>query len=212
MIRIVTAGRVRRLEQDADRARCRAREVQGQADAAWGRHVREVGDLAARAEEAEIDAGILREHVFELEAALKKSEGEAETLKERADRSEAAASESGVLFSHAVEELSAAQQELLLREIEIRRLREELRGMPVEGRTLMVLLHHGEPHTIYASREDAYADTATHGVPAGTRWVPSAERTTAACTWCLETFIYHPESRGFRRVHMPARKPVGGAA
>ncbi|WP_128381099.1 hypothetical protein [Streptomyces cavernae] len=71
MIRIVTSGRLARLHEDAEQARTRAREVQGQADAAWGRHVRETWELTARAETAESDAGILRDHVFELEAALK---------------------------------------------------------------------------------------------------------------------------------------------
>ena len=33
----------------------------------------------------------------------------------------------------------------------------------MEGETLTVLLHHGEPQAVYASREDAHADTATHG-------------------------------------------------
>ncbi|MER5716128.1 hypothetical protein [Streptomyces sp. NPDC002132] len=73
MIRIVTAGGLRRLREDAEQARARAREVQGQADAAFRGHVRTVWELTSRAEAAESDAGILREHVAEMEAALKRA-------------------------------------------------------------------------------------------------------------------------------------------
>ncbi|MBD0423492.1 hypothetical protein H0H10_30790 [Streptomyces sp. TRM S81-3] len=177
MIRIVTAGRMHRLEQAAEHARDRARDVQGQADAAWGRHVREVWELTARAE-----------------------------------RAEATTSEVGTLLARAVEEVSAAQQELLLKDIEIRRLREQLRRGPVEGDTLTVLMHYGEPHTVYASREDAYADTATHGVPAGTPWVPAGERPASASTWCIAAFIYDASCNGFRRAFTPAPKALGEAA
>ncbi|MER6334125.1 hypothetical protein ABT298_33425 [Streptomyces sp. NPDC001034] len=197
MIRIVTTGRLERLEQDADQARTRAREVQEQADAAWVRHVRELLDLTARAETAESDAAILREHVGESEAAL--------------ERAEATTTEVGVLLAGAMKELSVARQELLLKDIETRRLREELRG-ELEGRSLTVLLHHGEPHTIYASHEDAYADTATHGMPADHVWKPCDDRPASAFTWRCEAFIYNSVSNGFRRIHMPAPKQIEGAA
>jgi hypothetical protein len=130
---------------------------------------------------------------------------------DRAERAEATTAEVGALLARAMEELSAAQQELLLRDIEIRRLRQELEGESLEGRSLTVLLHYGEPHTVYASREDAYADTATHGAaPDG--WVPSGERPAAECKWRCEAFIYDAASNGFRRAHMPVPKPVEGAA
>ncbi|MEV5267218.1 hypothetical protein [Streptomyces werraensis] len=177
MIRIVTAGRMRRLEQAARQARDRARELQGQADAAWGRHVREAWELTARAE-----------------------------------RAEATTSEVSTLLARAVEELSAAQQELLLKDIEIRRLREELRSGPVEGDTLTVLLHYREPHTVYASREDAYADTTAHGVPTDHAWKPCGERPAAESTWRCEPFIYDAASNGFRRAYPPAPKALGEAA
>ncbi|MFE6409039.1 hypothetical protein ACFVOR_19170 [Streptomyces sp. NPDC057837] len=131
---------------------------------------------------------------------------------DRAERADATTTEVGALLARAVEELSAAQQELLLKDIEIRRLRETLSRRPREGETLTVLLHYGEPHTIYASREDAYADTATHGVPANAKWVPVRERPPAASKWCLEAFIYDAASNGFRRGYMPAPKSVGEAA
>ncbi|WP_367835819.1 hypothetical protein [Streptomyces rochei] len=177
MIRIVTVSRIARLEQDADHARERARDVQAQADAAWGRHVRELYAVT-----------------------------------DRAERSEAATSEVGAILALAMEELSAAQQELLLKDIELRRLREELQRGPVEGDTLAVLMHYGAPHTVYASREDAYADTATHGVPVGTPWVPAGERPSSASMWCIAAFIYDASCNGFRRAFTPAPKALGEAA
>ncbi|MFF5255621.1 hypothetical protein ACFY4K_26760 [Streptomyces leeuwenhoekii] len=133
-------------------------------------------------------------------------------VSDRAERAEATASEVGVLLARAVEELSAAQQELLLKDIEIRRLRAELEGASLEGRSLTVLLHYGEPHTIYASREDAYADTAAHGVDPGAVWVPAGERPAAESEWRCAAFIYDAACNGFRRAWMPAGKPVGEAA
>ncbi|WMD03217.1 hypothetical protein [Streptomyces sp. FXY-T5] len=177
MIRIVTASRLRRLERETGQARTRARDTQAQADAAWGRHVRELFAVTDRAERAEV-----------------------------------ATDEAGELLAGAVAELSAAQQELLLKDIEIRRLREELEGESMEGRSLTVLLHYGEPHTIYACREDAYADTATHGTSPTAVWVPAGERPASASMWRCEAFIYNAASNGFRRAHMPDRKPIEGAA
>ncbi|MFJ6684675.1 hypothetical protein [Streptomyces werraensis] len=177
MIRIVTAGRMARLEQEADHARDCAREVQAQADAAWGSHVRELYAVT-----------------------------------DRAERAEATTSEVGVLLSGALAELSDAQQELLRKDIEIRRLREVLDSGVLVGRSLTVLMHYGEPHTVYATREHALADTATHGVPAGTAWVPCDERPASASTWCIAAFIYDAECKGYRRAFMPSPEPVGGAA
>lgn len=127
---------------------------------------------------------------------------------DRAERAEATTDEVGVILARAMEELSAAQQELLLKDIEIRRLRQ---AGSMEGRTLTVLLHHGEPHTIYACRADAHADTATHGVPAD-GWRPAGEHPPAASEWRCEPFIYHPAANGFRRAYAPAARPVEGAA
>ncbi|WMD09766.1 hypothetical protein [Streptomyces sp. FXY-T5] len=133
------------------------------------------------------------------------------TATDRAERAEATTTEVSALLARALEELSAAQQELLLKDIEIRRLREELEGESMEGRTLTVLLHYGEPHTVYASREDAYADTATHGAdPEG--WVPAGERPASAAEWRCEAFIYNAASNGFRRAYKPDPKPIEGAA
>lgn len=170
----------------------------------------------ARLERLDADAGAAREYARQMSGAANEVFGrhvrELYAATDRAERAEAAASEVGELLAHAVEELSAAQQELLLKDIEIQRLREELEGESLEERALSVLLHYGEPHTIYASREDAYADTATHGVPAGTPWVPVRERPPSASEWRVEAFIYDAASNGFRRAFMPAPKPVGEAA
>ncbi|MFJ5017015.1 hypothetical protein [Streptomyces griseoluteus] len=143
---------------------------------------------------------------------LAQLEEDARTATDCAERAEAATTEVGVILAQAMRELSAAQQELLLKDIEIRRLREEQSRGPVEGETLTVLLHHGEPHTIYASRADAYADTATHGAPPDQVWQRCDERPAASFKWRCEAFIYNPASNGFRRLHLPAPKTLGEAA
>ncbi|MFG2789182.1 hypothetical protein [Streptomyces sp. NPDC048419] len=140
------------------------------------------------------------EHVRELYAAT-----------DRAERAEATASEVGEFLAGAVAELSVAQQELLLKDIEIRRLREELQDVQQAGRSLFLLMHYGEPHTIYSSRAAAYADTATHGAPAD-GWVPSDERPAREITWRVEVFIRDGSASGFRRAFQPAPEPVGSAA
>ncbi|MEV0602192.1 hypothetical protein AB0I82_23200 [Streptomyces sp. NPDC050315] len=60
MIRIVTRTRLAQLAAELDAARARTREVQEQADAAYGAHIRETFVLTARAEDAEKDADIAR--------------------------------------------------------------------------------------------------------------------------------------------------------
>lgn len=77
MIRIVTHTRLAALQQDADQARARAREVQASADAAYARHVRTAHDLTADAEAAErtaeanrADAEIAREILERTETQL----------------------------------------------------------------------------------------------------------------------------------------------
>ncbi|MEV5167726.1 hypothetical protein AB0K66_24270 [Streptomyces werraensis] len=170
----------------------------------------------ARLAQLEDDARTANEQARQTNGAANEAFGqhvrELYAVTDRAERAEAATTEVGVLLARAVEELSAAQQELLLKDIEIRRLREDLSRGPREGEMLTVLLHYGEPHTIYASREDAYADTATHGVPVNAKWVPVRERPSAASKWCLEAFIYDAACNGFRRAYMPAPKSVGEAA
>ncbi|MFB8271010.1 hypothetical protein ACFC96_30980 [Streptomyces sp. NPDC055955] len=152
----------------------------------------QVREVAGSANEA------FGEHIRELYA-----------LTDRAERAEATTSEVAAILKRAMEELAAAQKELLLTDIEIRRLRQELESERLEGRTLTVLLHHGEPHTVYRYREDAYADTATHGVDA---WGPASERPAADVQWRCEAFIYDAASNGFRRAFMPAPEPIGGGA
>ncbi|MFG3363047.1 hypothetical protein [Streptomyces griseofuscus] len=212
MIRIVTTGRLQRLEQDADRARARVREVQVQADTALGRHVHNAVELTAHAEHAEAAASAARWDKDIAEAEAKRLRERVVELEDALERAEATTDEVGVLLSGAMKELSVSRQELLLADIEIRRLREELRGRSAEGWSLTLLLHHGEPHTIYASREDAHADTATHGMPADHIWKPCDDRPAAAFTWRCEAFIYNSASNGFRRLHMPAPKQIEGAA
>ncbi|MFE4674081.1 hypothetical protein [Streptomyces sp. NPDC056723] len=164
----------------------------------------------------ESDARQAREYAWQTTADANEAFGEhvreLYATTDRAERAEATTSEVGAILKRAMEELAAAQQELLLKEIEIRRLREELEGERVAGQTLTVLLHWGEPHTIYRSREDAYADTAVHGRPTDHVWRPRGERSARECEWSCEPFNYDAASNGFRRAFMPAPEPVGGAA
>ncbi|MER5952383.1 hypothetical protein [Streptomyces sp. NPDC001893] len=169
-----------------------------------------------RLESLEYASRAAREHVREVAGSANEAFGEhvreLYAVTDRAERAEATTSEVAEILARTRKELSAAREELLLKDIEIRRLREELEGERVEGQTLTVLLHYGEPHTIYRSREDAYADTAVHGRPTDHVWRPRGERSARECAWSCEPFNYDAASNGFRRVFMPAPEPVGGAA
>ncbi|WP_329394312.1 hypothetical protein OHA45_12195 [Streptomyces lydicus] len=77
MIRIITRTRLTAMQQDANGARERAREIQGAADRAYAGHLRTVYDLTADAEAAEraadaerADAEIARELLARTEAQL----------------------------------------------------------------------------------------------------------------------------------------------
>ncbi|MFB6678049.1 hypothetical protein ACFCWG_37685 [Streptomyces sp. NPDC056390] len=169
-----------------------------------------------RLESLEYDSRTAREHVREVTGSANEAFGEhvreLYATTDRAERAEATTDEVGAILARAMEELAAAQEELLLKDIEIRRLREELEGEPLEGQTLTVLLHWGEPHTIYRSREEAHADTAVHGKPLDHVWKGCGERPAREFEWRVEAFIYNAASNGFRRAFMPAPDPVGGAA
>lgn len=130
---------------------------------------------------------------------------------DRAKRAEAATDEVGVLLSHAVKEVSTAEQRSLLDQIEVRRLREELAEAREPGRSLFLLLHFGTPRMIYRSREDAVADTATHGIPADRTWGP-ASRFWFDAEWVLAPFTHDQASGGFRGSLTPTAVGLGGAA
>ncbi|PAM98079.1 hypothetical protein CJI59_30715 [Streptomyces sp. Alain-F2R5] len=170
----------------------------------------------ARVAQLEDDVRAASEHAFQTSEAAVEAFGrharELYAVTDRAERAEAVTDEVRAMFARAIEELSAAQQELLLKDIEIRRLREELQRGPVAGDTLTVLMHHGEPHAVYASRDDAHADTGTHGLPADHVWTRCDERPAAAFTWRCEAFVYNPASNGFHRAYPPAPRTLGGAA
>ncbi|MFG2131503.1 hypothetical protein ACGFNV_27300 [Streptomyces sp. NPDC048751] len=176
MIRIVTAGRLRRLTEAADQARARTREVQGQADAAWVRHVREVWELISRAESEQTDATLLREDCFRLLDALNDLEI---VLGEREER--------------------------------IRLLGEELEAAQLEGRSLVLLLHWGEPHSIHRSHEDAYTYAAAKGVPVHA-WQAGDERPASQVLWRLVTFTRDEAVKGFRDASVPSPGGWEGAA
>ncbi|MGW9079680.1 hypothetical protein [Streptomyces kronopolitis] len=76
MIRIVTRTRLAALQREADRARAQAREVQGQADAAYACHVRAAWNLTAEAEAAERAAETARTQAEDLAQALERLQEE----------------------------------------------------------------------------------------------------------------------------------------
>ncbi|MFZ3594641.1 hypothetical protein [Streptomyces sp. BH104] len=164
--------------------------------------------------EAEVRAAVehARQTSGAANAAFARHARELHAATDRVERAEAATSEVGAFLRRALEQVSASEQELLLKAIEVRRLREELAAEPVDGQALTVLFHYGEPHTVYASREDAHADTSTHGYPADHVWGPRGERSPYECRWSCEAFIYSAASNGFRRACVPSAEPVGGAA
>ncbi|MGW3493369.1 hypothetical protein [Streptomyces sp. NPDC001020] len=90
-------------------------------------------------------------------------------------------------------------------------LREELEAAQQAGRTLFLLLHYGEPHSIHGSREDAYAYADTQGTPVH-RWVTGVHRPAAELPWVLIPFTQDEAVKGFRSVMVRSPEPMGGAA
>ncbi|WP_328754582.1 hypothetical protein OHA28_19295 [Streptomyces sp. NBC_00269] len=76
----------------------------------------------------EYDSRAAREHVREVAGSANEAFGEhvrqLYAATDRAERAESTTSEVGAILSRALQELSAAQQELLLKDIELRRLRQ----------------------------------------------------------------------------------------
>ncbi|MFE6889982.1 hypothetical protein [Streptomyces sp. NPDC057694] len=144
-------------------------------------------------------------------AAAERHEQALTAATDRAERAEATTDEVAALLSHAVKQASSAEQQMLLDQIEMRRLRQELAEAQGSGRSVFVLLHYGTPAMVYRSREDAYADTATHGAPADATWVAS-HKFWADAEWLLAAFTYDAGARGFRGVLAPVAESVGGAA
>ncbi|MFI9076843.1 hypothetical protein ACIGW8_10160 [Streptomyces sioyaensis] len=89
MIRIVTRTRLAALQQDANQARERTREVQAAADAAYACHVRAAWNLTAEAEDAERAAETARARAEELAQSLERLR--AELVKARGTVAEQAA-------------------------------------------------------------------------------------------------------------------------
>ncbi|MFJ8596171.1 hypothetical protein [Streptomyces sp. NPDC093598] len=165
----------------------------------------------ARLTQLEDDARAAAEQAREAGEAVGRHVRELHATTDRAERADAAASEVGALLSRALEELAAAQQELLLKDIEIRRLREEVEGARREGRWLVLLLQRGEPHSIHRSQGDAHAYVATLGIPVHA-WEPSDERPAAEVLWRLVPFTRDEAVNGFRSVSVPSPTGWEGAA
>ncbi|MFI9648825.1 hypothetical protein ACIHAA_21285 [Streptomyces sp. NPDC052040] len=189
MIRIVTAGRLRRMSEATEQARTRAREVQEQADAALSRHLKQVWELTGRAERAEHAAPTAAWDKEVAEAALK-------VLREETNRLE--------------DSLEAAAEQAAERGEEIRRLCGELETAE-QNVPLVLLLHGGEPHSIHRSRQDAYAYAATRGAPVH-GWVPSDEHPAAEVAWRSVPFTPDEAVRDFRAVSVSSSEGSEGQA
>ncbi|MFI1334343.1 hypothetical protein ACH4U7_30395 [Streptomyces sp. NPDC020845] len=161
MIRIVTSARLRQLCAENLQAQERAREVQGKADQAYSGYIRKLHEVTARAEEAESDAAIIREEAVQLTAAV----------------------------DDVAAELDAARAELAARADRIAALGKELDAARLEGRSVWLLLHFGEPHSIHRTSEAAKDYTATLGAPRD-GWVTDCEccRPAGEVAWRLMTF------------------------
>lgn len=159
----------------------------------------------------ESDTHAAIERAGQADEARGRLEAELAGAVDRAERAEATTDEVGVLLAQAVKQAGAAEQEILLLQIELRRVRGELAEAREAGRSVFVLLHYGTPRMIYPTREDAYADTATHGVPADRSWGPGS-RFWFDAEWCLAAFTYDAGARGFRGALTPTAVGLGGAA
>ncbi|WP_413115178.1 hypothetical protein ACK1X7_15140 [Streptomyces sp. CY1] len=159
MIRLVTSRRLRKLSTQCEQAQAHAREVQERADQAYSGYIRQLSEVTARAEEAESDAAIIREEAVRLEAAV----------------NEAAA------------QLDQARAELADRADQIAVLGKELQAARLEGRSLVLLLHFGEPHSIHHTLEAAKDYAATRGVPRD-GWGPTDDRPVCELSWRLLVF------------------------
>ncbi|MET7742734.1 hypothetical protein [Streptomyces sp. NPDC005385] len=159
----------------------------------------------------EADTHAATERARQADEARDRVDAELAGAIDRAERAEATTDEVGALLAHAVKQASAAEQEILLHHIELRRVRRELAEAREAGRSVFVLLHYGTPRMIYPTREDAYADTATHGVPTDRPWGPGS-RFWFDAEWCLAAFTYDAGARGFRGALTPTAVGLGGAA
>lgn len=159
MIRIVTTARLRELREDVTRARARTREVQEQADQAFAGHVRSAFALTARAERAEWQVAAGEETALNLQLALEDTAAQ----------------------------LTDAQAELARRGERIRLLVQELEAVRRDARSLVVLLHYGEPYSIHRNREAAEDYAATLGVDRH-GWEPMTDRPAREVAWRMLGF------------------------
>jgi hypothetical protein len=82
--------------------------------------------LAHRESAAREARACARQATADVNEAFGRHVRELYAVTDRAERAEATADEVGAILSRAMKELSAAQQELLLKDIELRRLRQEV--------------------------------------------------------------------------------------
>ncbi|WP_327157257.1 hypothetical protein [Streptomyces tubercidicus] len=151
MIRIISQTRLVTLQQDADQARERTRQVQASADAAYARHVRTVHDLTAAADAADRKAEEAYARTQELRQVLDQANAD-------------------LAAAHALGAERAARIDTLAEELSV------MLGA-------VVLLHHGQLHSLHPDEKAAKQHAASFGVdPDGWGTVPS-DRPAAESAW-----------------------------
>ncbi|MEW9521257.1 hypothetical protein [Streptomyces tubercidicus] len=158
MIRIVSCARLAALQQDAEGARERAREIQGAADRAYAGHLRTVYKLTAEADAADGRAE---------EASARTQELRQDTQELRQDLDRATADLRGARATVAEQ---AARIDALSRDLDA------MAGA-------VALLHYGQLHSLHPDEKAAKQHAATFGVaPDGWGSVP-IDRPAAESAW-----------------------------
>lgn len=113
-------------------------------------------------------------------------------LAERAESAERAAAVIREEVAALEAALKEAQADLAAREERIDLLFRELEAARQEGRSLVLLLHYGEPHSIHRSQQAVQDYAATLGV-SRTSWVSRTDRPASEVVWRM---IYFAARRG----------------
>jgi hypothetical protein len=137
---------------------------------------------------------------------------EINALKEQAESAE---NDAAVIREEAValeKALAAVRSELAERGERLAALERELSTARRAGPFVYLLLHHGEPHSIHLTEDDAHAYAAAQGAPR-TGWVRGSCRPPgAAPTWRCVPFTADDDTFGFRSVLAPPAGGFGGGS
>ncbi|MET8575446.1 hypothetical protein [Streptomyces sp. NPDC005012] len=108
--------------------------------------------------------------------------------------------------------LAAVRSELAERGERLETVERELSTVRRTGAFVYLLLHHGEPHSIHLTEDDAHAYAATRGAPR-TGWVRETGRPPGAVpTWRCVPFTADADTFGFRSVLARLAGGFGGGS